>query len=167
MYLIAESGSTKSDWMLVDKHGNYMDIYKTMGYNPFFHSSKFVYDDLKAHKDLMHIAPKIERVYFYGAGCETPELNVNIKDALVKLFINAAVVVDHDLKAAAYSTYQGEPCITCIIGTGSNSCHFDGEEVTQDVPALAYILGDEASGSYLGKKLIAAYLYKKLPKEIA
>jgi glucosamine kinase len=166
MYLIAESGSTKCDWMLVDKQGNYMDLYKTMGFNPFFHSSEFVAEDLRTHKDLMHIAPKVERVYFYGAGCESLPLNTIIKDGLSQVFLNAAVMVDHDMKAAAYATFDGEPCITCIIGTGSNSCYFDGEEIYEAVPALAYILGDEASGSYLGKKLLSAYLYKKLPSEI-
>lgn len=167
MYLIAESGSTKCDWMLVDQSGNYVDLYKTMGYNPFFHSTDFIVDDVTSHKDLMHIANKVERVYFYGAGCENNNLNTIVKKALQKVFSTAKVFVEHDMKAAAYSTFDGEPCITCIIGTGSNSCYFDGTTIHEEVPALAYILGDEASGSYLGKKLIAAYLYKKLPKEIA
>jgi N-acetylglucosamine kinase-like BadF-type ATPase len=167
MYLIAESGSTKCDWMLVDQSGNYVDLYKTMGYNPFFHSTDFIVDDITSHKDLMHIANKVERVYFYGAGCENINLNTIVKKALQKVFNTAKVFVEHDMKAAAYSTFDGEPCITCIIGTGSNSCYFDGTTIYEEVPALAYILGDEASGSYLGKKLIAAYLYKKLPKEIA
>ncbi len=167
MYLIAESGSTKCDWLLVDQSGNYMDLYKTMGYNPFFHSTDFIYENVTSHKDLGHIAGKVERVYFYGAGCENKDLNNIVKKALEKAFTNAKVFVDHDLKAAAYSTFDGETNITCIIGTGSNSCMFDGTTITEVVPALAYILGDEASGSYLGKKLIAAYLYKKLPKEIA
>lgn len=166
MYLIAESGSTKCDWMLVDKEGNYIDLYKSMGYNPFFHSTEFIFNDLSKHKDLIHIADKVERVYFYGAGCESNELNLNVANALKRTFQNATVLVDHDLKAAAYSTFDTEPCITCIIGTGSNSCYFDGENIYEAVPALAYILGDEGSGSYLGKKLLAAYLYHKLPKHI-
>lgn len=166
MYLIAESGSTKCDWILVDHTGTYVDLYKTMGYNPFFHSTDFIKNDLSTHKDLIHIAEKVERLYFYGAGCENSDLNKVVKMALEKIFVNATVFVEHDMKAAAYSTFDGEPCITCIIGTGSNSCYFDGTNIVEEVPALAYILGDEASGSYLGKKLIAAYLYKKLPKEI-
>ncbi len=166
MYLIAESGSTKCDWILVDQQGNYVDLYKTMGYNPFFHSTDFIVNDLASHKDLMHIADKVERLYFYGAGCENLSLNNVVKLALEKTFTGSKVFVEHDMKAAAYSTYDGAPCITCIIGTGSNSCYFDGQTIYEEVPALAYILGDEASGSYLGKKLIAAYLYKKLPKEI-
>lgn len=167
MYLIAESGSTKCDWLLVDQSGNYMDLYKTMGYNPFFHSSEFIHQDILSHKDLVHVADKVERVYFYGAGCENKSLNTIVKVALEKAFSKANVFVDHDMKAAAYSTYDGGTNITCIIGTGSNSCSFDGTTIHEEVPALAYILGDEASGSYLGKKLIAAYLYKKLPKEIS
>lgn len=167
MYLIAESGSTKCDWMLVDQSGSYVDLYKTMGYNPFFHSTDFIVEDLASHKDLMHISDKVERLYFYGAGCENKNLNSIVKKALETTFPKAKVFVEHDMKAAAYSTFDGEPCITCIIGTGSNSCYFDGTTIYEEVPALAYILGDEASGSYLGKKLIAAYLYKKLPKEIA
>lgn len=167
MYLIAESGSTKCDWMLVDQSGSYVDLYKTMGYNPFFHSTDFIVEDLTSHKDLMHISDKVERLYFYGAGCENKNLNSIVKKALETAFPKAKVFVEHDMKAAAYSTFDGEPCITCIIGTGSNSCYFDGTTIHEEVPALAYILGDEASGSYLGKKLIAAYLYKKLPKEIA
>ncbi len=166
MYLIAESGSTKCDWILVDQQGNYVDLYKTMGYNPFFHTTDFIINDISSHKDLMHIADKVERLYFYGAGCENISLNNVVKHALQKTFSVANVFVEHDMKAAAYSTYSGTPCITCIIGTGSNSCYFDGQTIYEEVPALAYILGDEASGSYLGKKLIAAYLYKKLPKEI-
>ncbi len=167
MYLIAESGSTKCDWILVDQSGNYVDLYKTMGYNPFFHSTDFIVSDIMSHKDLTHIANKVERVYFYGAGCENLQLNAIVKTALQKVFATAKVFVEHDMKAAAYSTFDGETCITCIIGTGSNSCMFDGQTIYEEVPALAYILGDEASGSYLGKKLIAAYLYKKLPKEIS
>ncbi len=166
MYLIAESGSTKCDWMFVDKSGNYIDLYKTMGYNPFFHSSEFIANDISQHKDILHIAPKVERVYFYGAGCESISLNGIVKNALSEIFRNASIVVDHDMKAAAYATYDNEPCISCIIGTGSNSCYFDGEEIYEAVPALAYILGDEGSGSYLGKKLLVAYLYNKLPKHI-
>ena len=96
MYLIAESGSTKCDWMLVDKNGSYVDLYKTMGYNPFFHSSDFIYNDLLSHKDLMHIAPKVERVYFYGAGCETASLNEVVTVALKRNFSNASIFVDHD-----------------------------------------------------------------------
>ena len=75
--------------------------------------------------------------------------------------------MDHDLVASAYSTYTGEPAITCILGTGSNSCFFDGETVSDEVPALAYVLGDEGSASFIGKRLVSDFLYKRLPEEMA
>ena len=154
MYLIAESGSTKCDWMLVDQQGNYMDLYKTIGFNPFFHNKEFICNELNEEKGLMHVAPKVTRVYFYGAGCSSDHYTGIIKSALTVIFPNAEIVVDHDMLSAAFSTYDGEPCITSIIGTGSNSCYFDGAVVTEEVPALGYILGDEGSGYYFGKLFV-------------
>ncbi len=166
MYLIAESGSTKCDWMLVDQQGNYMDLYKTIGFNPFFHSKEFICEEINNEKGLIHIAPKVKQLYFYGAGCSSNHYKSIVQSALHVIFPNAQIEVDHDMISAAYSTYDGVPCISCIIGTGSNSCFFDGENVTEVVPALAYILGDEGSGSYFGKRLLTDFLYKKLPSEI-
>jgi N-acetylglucosamine kinase-like BadF-type ATPase len=166
MNLIAESGSTKCDWVLVDNAGKYIDSYKSIGFNPFFHNRDFIVSELRKDKSLMHISPRIERVFFYGAGCSNDGYQQVVELALRDIFIHADVKVDHDLVAAAYSTYTGEPCISCIIGTGSNSCYFDGKTICEEVPALAYILGDEGSGSYFGKKLLTAFLYKKLPPHI-
>ena len=89
-----------------------------------------------------------------------------IAEGLRRVFANAVVHVGHDLDGAAYSTYTGEPAVTCILGTGSNSCMFDGTTVTEEVPALAYILGDEGSGSWFGKRLLSSFLYHKLPAAI-
>jgi N-acetylglucosamine kinase-like BadF-type ATPase len=108
----------------------------------------------------------ITKVFFYGAGCSTTPLKAIIKRGLTTFFQKADVLVDHDLNAAAYATYDGEPEVVCILGTGSNSCFFDGVDVSEEVPALAYVLGDEGSASWLGKKLLAAFLYKKLPEEL-
>lgn len=166
MNLIAESGSTKCDWMLVDNHGTYIDSYKSIGFNPFFHSSHFIVEELSRNESLTYIAPRIEHVYFYGAGCSSNYYQQIVTEALTKVFTQAEIRVNHDLTAAAYATYNGVPCISCIIGTGSNSCYFDGKVVTEEVPALGYILGDEGSGSYFGKKLLTAFLYHKLPEEI-
>jgi hypothetical protein len=82
------------------------------------------------------------------------------------VFTNANIVVEHDLLGSAMATYDGEPCISCILGTGSNSCFFDGQSVYEEVPSLAYILGDEGSGSYFGKILLREYFYKKLPGDL-
>jgi hypothetical protein len=116
--------------------------------------------------DIMNVAPEIKSVYFYGAGCSSSEMNAIVEVGLKKIFVNAFILVEHDLLACAYATYTGRPVISCIIGTGSNSCLFDGENLSEVVPALGYILGDEGSGSYFGKQLISSFLYHLLPKEI-
>ncbi|NND94218.1 MAG: hypothetical protein HKN45_05090 [Flavobacteriales bacterium] len=166
MVLIVDSGSTKSDWVLL-RGDSGRELFKTMGFNPYFHSESMIANAIKQNGELYRFSEDIDQVFYYGAGCSSPELNATVFRALKRVFPNAEVKVDHDLLACAYATYSGEPGIACILGTGSNSCHFDGDNLTEAVPALAYILGDEGSGSYFGKKLLAAYLYHHLPKEIA
>ena len=165
--LIADSGSTKCDWQLLDESGKELAEFHTMGFNPYFHSADLVEKVMGDNADVQSMASDITHVFFYGAGSSSAELCSIIQEGLQRVFPGASVVVDHDLVGAAYSTYDGRPGITCIIGTGSNSCHFDGSAVLEEVPALAYILGDEASGSWHGKKLLAAKLYHKLPNEVA
>ena len=164
--LIADSGSTKCDWQLLDETGKELAEFHTMGFNPYFHSTNLVEEVMSANSDVQNIAADITHVFFYGAGSSSAELCSIIQEGLQRVFSSAEVVVDHDLVGAAYSTYDGRSGITCIIGTGSNSCHFDGKVVHEVVPALAYILGDEASGSWHGKRLLAAKLYHKLPAEV-
>ena len=166
MYFIVESGSTKSDWVLVDSKNN-QSFYSTMGFNPYFHSSNLIENELKKHVDILAVADDVSGVYFYGAGCSSEEMTKIVQIGLQRIFKNAHVLVDHDLLACAYATYSGQPGISCIIGTGSNSCLFDGKELTEVVPALGYILGDEGSGSYFGKQLLSNFLYRKLPSHVA
>ena len=165
MILIAESGSTKTDWVLVGKNNN-LSYFKTMGFNPFFHASEFIAEEIKSNSDLNASSSKVTRVYFYGAGCSSKNMSSIVQKGLKQVFNNADISVDHDLLACAYATYEGEPSISCILGTGSNSCYFDGENLIEEVPAIAYVLGDEGSGSYYGKKLLRDYLYNLLPVNI-
>lgn len=165
MFFIIDSGSTKSDWVLIDQNHN-QSFFSTMGFNPYFHTEDVIVESIQEHSGIMTFANKIEAVYFYGAGCSSPVLNSIVEDAFKKVFPKAKVSVDHDLTACAYSTFQGKPAISCIIGTGSNSCFFDGNKIYEEVPALGYILGDEGSGSYFGKQLLSSFLYKKLPEHI-
>jgi glucosamine kinase len=164
--LIADSGSTKCDWLAITEHGQELGEFHSMGFNPFFHDADLVEREMRANSQAMEMADSVDKVYFYGAGSSSPELCEVIAEGLRRVFGNAEVHVGHDLDGAAYSTFTGEPAVTCILGTGSNSCMFDGVSVTEEVPALAYILGDEGSGSWFGKKLLAAFLYHKLPEEI-
>ena len=165
MILIAESGSTKTDWVLVNNQ-NEIAMFKTMGFNPFFHSSEFIAEKIKENKEFYQASKNAERIYFYGAGCSSNEMNQIVKTGLSLIYPNSLIDVDHDLLACALSTYKGEPAISCILGTGSNSCYFDGQTLREEVPAIAYVLGDEGSGSYYGKQLLRDYLYNQLPKSI-
>lgn len=165
MLLIADSGSTKCDWRLVAGDKTYRD-FKSIGINPYFHKEDVIEAELKKVPGIDEFADKVTALFFYGAGCSSTELKRVVDRGLGRIFPNAQIYVDHDLVAAAFSVYEDEPCIACILGTGSNSCHFDGDIVREEVPALAYILGDEGSGSYFGKKLLTDFLYKKLPEEM-
>lgn len=167
MILIADSGSTKTDWVLVNPNGDKVLKYNSMGFNPFFHDKNIVEAKLKEVNELEPYVQKVTQVFFYGAGCSSATLNKKIALGLKNVFNYAVINVNHDLLGAALSVYNGNPNITCILGTGSNCCYFDGNKTSQILPALGYVLGDEASGSYFGKKLLIAYLYKKLPTEIS
>lgn len=167
MYLIADSGSTKCDWLLTNKDGEHLGSYKTIGFNPLFQSSETIAEEIKKDNELAGLGGSVEAVYYYGAGVNSDEKVRVVRRALMHVFPNAAQHIEHDLAAAAYATYQGQPCISCIIGTGSNSCFFDGVNIVEKRPALGFILGDEGSGAYFGKQLITDYLYNKLPDNLA
>jgi glucosamine kinase len=165
MIIIADSGSTKCDWQVI-QNDQPIAYTHTHGINPFFHSAEVIESFIQSNEELMNIAHHVEKIYFYCAGGSNAELNKEVARGLNRVFKDAHAVVDHDLDGAAYATWNGKPGITCILGTGSNSIYFDGENLREEVPALAYILGDEGSGSYYGKKLLADYLYKRLPQPI-
>lgn len=166
MVLIVDSGSTKSDWVLL-KDSTVVERFNTMGFNPFFHTEHIIARAIRSHDGLREISGDISQVFYYGAGCSSPELNAVVERALAMVFPNSENKVAHDLAACAYATYGGQPAIACILGTGSNSCAIDESgRISEAVPSLAYILGDEGSGSYYGKKLLAAFLYGKLPEDI-
>ena len=165
MILIADSGSTKTDWVILDSSHQQKHTF-TVGFNPVFHASESVITHITKNLDLTTISKEVTFVYFYGAGCSTNNRKKVISDALENCFPNAKIHVGHDLDTAIFSSYQGEPNITCILGTGANSCYFDGKSTYEKTPALGFILGDEASGAYFGKKLVTAILYHQLPKEV-
>jgi len=166
MLLVADSGSTKADWLLFDGK-NISGPLHTMGFNPFFHSTEVVFDTMMKSPEMLDIREKITAVKFFGAGCSSAERNEIIAAGLRRFFTNAEVLVEHDLLACALATCGDEAGISCIIGTGSNSCWFDGQEVHERNYGLGFILGDEGSGSWLGKKLLTFYLYGRLPEDLA
>ena len=165
MLLVADSGSTKCDW-LISESGKEDGKFSTIGFNPYFRSAENIKSEIRKNEALCDVAPSVDRLYFYGAGISSAEMQDVVSTALSSIFINAELVVDHDLLGSVYATCGDQPGISCILGTGSNACYYDGVNIHQAVPSLAYILGDEASGSYFGKELITRYLYNELPLEI-
>lgn len=166
MILIADSGSTKTHWCLVEKGKVVSEIF-TDGINPFYQNELEIITLLDSQ-----LVPKlpestIEQIFFYGAGCSFPEKKLLVSQALVRFFSNAMIEIQSDLLAAARSIFQHEKGIACILGTGSNSCYYDGKEIVQNISPLGYILGDEGSGAVLGKLLMADCMKNQLPEWIA
>jgi len=165
MIAVADSGSTKCDWMLIDSEGNVTETF-TMGFNPMFHSTDFIVQELGKNEVLAGHAAAISHVFFYCAGGSSDELRGIVHKALQQFFAASVPDVHHDLDGSVFATCGTEPGIVCILGTGSNSAFFDGENLHEEVPALGYILGDEGSGSWFGKILLRHYLYNKMPDDI-
>ena len=165
MIIIADSGSTKCSWAICDKNGQIVERCSTIGFNPYFIKSSQVLNHLQ-NSDLKEIKDNVDEVYFYGAGCSSKKMNDIIEKPFIEFFSNAKVNVHHDLDAACYSMYDGEPAITGILGTGSNSCFFDGEKIYENAPSLGFMLGDEASGNNFGKKLLCLYFNNVLDEDL-
>jgi N-acetylglucosamine kinase-like BadF-type ATPase len=166
MLIIVDSGSTKADWQILKADGS-QELHHTMGFNPFFVDEDRVEKELK--KDFVHQVDVAAArwVYFYGAGCSDRMRCDIIKRGLTRIFTNAETIeVEHDLLASARATCGIEPGIACIIGTGSNTCLYDGKDVIDNISNLGYLLGDEGAGSHLGKLLIRAYFYRELPDDM-
>lgn len=165
MILIADGGSTKADWILLDKSGEVVLKTRTEGLNPAVFPGDLLKKRLEENEDFQFHKEKVTEVYFYGAGCGTKKPTALLKSILESFFVNAKVEVKEDTYAAAYSVTT-KPGIVCILGTGSNSSYFNGEDVINGVPSLGYILMDEASGNYFGKRIIRDYFYKRMPNSI-
>lgn len=165
MILLADSGSTKTDWCIVDDHQN-TRIIRTKGTNPFFQTEEEIAKEIRTSLIPELPATIIDNVYFYGAGCTSENTHI-LENSLRKyLDITGSCEVATDMLAAARSICGHLPGIACILGTGSNSCLYDGKNITKNVSPLGFILGDEGSGAVLGKTLIGDVLKNQLPQPI-
>lgn len=164
MILIADSGSTKTDWRLVNETEQ-VKSFQTIGFNPYYISEQQILDEL-SKSALTKIKQQVTQVFFYGAGCSSEAKSGEIKKTLGKFFNQAQVEVDHDLLAAARSVSGKKAGLVAILGTGSNTCFFDGTSIVKNVSSLGFILGDEGSGAHLGKTLVTAYLNNELSTEL-
>lgn len=166
MWLIAESGSTKTDWLFLNEDNITVERYSTTGINPTFLNEEIITELLTSELMSELDGAEITEVFFFAAGAASERLKGIIRRGLRNVFVEAKILVEHDLMACAFACYEGEPCICCILGTGSNSIYFDGKDSYKAVPSLAYILGDEASGTWFSKRLLRSYYYKKLPEDL-
>ncbi len=168
MQLIADSGSTKTAWCLSGEDGNFKRLEDTIGLNPHYIDSEGMIKDINASLLPMLNCPvsAISRVHFYGAGCSTPPDVAVVERALTACFPNAQISVEHDLLAAARALCQREAGVVGILGTGSNSCYYDGNAVVDNVSALGFVLGDEGGGANLGRLLIRSYFYRDMPEDL-
>ncbi|NOY50224.1 MAG: hypothetical protein GXO88_06665 [Chlorobi bacterium] len=165
MILIADSGSTTTDWVFVN-HGEFTR-FKSPGFNPYYYKNED-YLNLLNDKSLAGISfSKVEEIFFYGSGCSSAENCVIVKSALWEMFPNAKIHLHHDLYGAALALCGKQAGIACILGTGSNSCLWSGNEITENVPSLGYLLADEGSGTYLGKIILTEILLGNAPEEIS
>jgi N-acetylglucosamine kinase-like BadF-type ATPase len=166
MLLVADGGSSKTDWVLQKTDKSTQKI-TSGGFNPIFNSEKDIARFLNQIKDFDEIESKITEIYFFGAGCTTPDKREIVSNALSQKFVNAFISVDSDSLGSAIATCKDKPGISCILGTESNVSFYDGNQNFPSKLGLGYILGEEGSGTYFGKILITDFLYQKMPNEIA
>jgi N-acetylglucosamine kinase-like BadF-type ATPase len=162
MKLIADSGSTKTEWCIINDQGHTTPLF-TMGINPYYQSTGDII--LSLEKEFLYSKESIHTIHFYGAGCANEEKNTIVRDALAHFFHCSNVNIASDLLGAARSLCQNQEGIACILGTGSNSCHYNGHQITRNVSPLGYVLGDEGSGAFMGKRLMADILKEQLSTE--
>jgi N-acetylglucosamine kinase-like BadF-type ATPase len=163
-YLIADSGATKCHWTLVQN--NKKTTVNTIGISPYFLSTKEMTELLAQSFAKKTNVTKIDAVYFYGTGLTNLDNITSLKKALKAVFTNAVLSIETDLVAAARASCQNEKGVVCILGTGSNTGFYNGKKITKNSPGLGYVLGDEGSGAYLGKKVIQYFLYQTFDEEL-
>lgn len=162
--LIADSGATKAEWSLI--HNGKKKAFFTQGISPYFLSTDQIADLIQNElaKKLKNIT--VEKVFYYGTGCANVDNAKSVKAAIKRVFTKAKVEVNTDLVAAARALCGHEKGIACILGTGSNSCYYNGKKIVKNSPGIGYVLGDEGSGAYLGKLVIQHYMYNNFDDDL-
>ena len=166
MILVADSGSSKTDWLL-NLPGEEAKEFRTPGLNPYFLAEKEIIKIIQDKApDMLEFNQKITEIYFFGAGCSNPDRREIVSNAISVLFPKAYISVDSDLLGSAFATCGHEKGLCCVLGTGSNISFFDGEDIHSGKHCLGFVLGDEGSGTWFGKALITDFLYGNMPSDI-
>lgn len=162
--LIADAGSTKIDWVVLEDKKVIKRV-TSRGFNPNYAEYHVLLDIL--YKELLDVFPAVDAVYYYGSGCGSEKVQQEMRQYLKVYFEEAKEVhVTHDLMGACHAVLGHEKGIACILGTGANSCVYDGENITERAVSLGYLVGDEGSGCYIGRKLTRAYFYGMMPEDL-
>ncbi len=162
--LIADAGSTKTEWSLL-RNGR-SKLINTSGISPYFLNESQITELVKSEVLTKVKTVAVDEVYFYGTGCLNPTNAKTVKKAIKKAILEAKINVSHDVEGAAIGLCGRTKGIACILGTGSGSCYYDGKKITKNSPGLGYVLGDEGSGAYLGKKVLQYYLYNTFDEDL-
>jgi len=167
MILVADSGSTKTNWIAIDDNGETYFKTDTEGLNPAVFPKEILYNRIMSKNKIKNIKNKVDKIYFYGAGCGTVTAANYLREVFERVFKNADINIYEDTIAAVKSLQTNKPGIVCILGTGSNCSYFDGDTTHQRVISLGYIIMDDASGNYYGKQLLRDYYFNRMPKDLA
>ena len=165
MILIADSGSSKIDWRLLDEKGTIRQA-QSPGFNPYYQPLDHLRSGIRESLVPIVNGP-VQKIFFYGTGVSSEKNQASVRSVFLEFFPGSNVDIEWDLLAAARALCGHEEGIACILGTGSNSCLYDGREITEQVANLGWILADEGSGTSLGKALLIDYLRKKMPEPLA
>ena len=168
MKLLVDSGSTKADWIALNKNGDILFTTQTLGLNPEILTKEEVIERVNNRFDISQNKELVTELYFYGAGCGTERMRSHLEETFKEYFKNAHVEVKEDTYAAVYATTpRHEQAIVCILGTGSNCSFFDGQTLHQKVQSLGYICMDDCSGNQFGRQLLRAYYFNQMPQDLA
>lgn len=165
MILIADSGSTNTNWVLIDNKKE-VAIFTTQGLNPYFIHSEEIIEILKLTFTDTEIIKSIKKVFFYGSGCSSEAMKKIIYNGIQPFFINATIEIETDLLAAAHALFQNESGIAVVLGTGASTCLYNGVQIIQNIKSLGYVFGDEGGGDHIGKLFITDFLNDELSEDI-
>ena len=167
MKLIVDSGSTKMDWILLDGK-TVKNRFNTDGFNPNYSDIQDFENAISLVETQCIASPiqMLQEIHYYGTGCGNEHNCQIIKEVFQNHFPSAEIHVTHDLMAACHALFGHEKGIACILGTGSNSCVYDGEQITERAISLGYLVGDDGSGMHIGREVVRGYFYGFMPEEL-
>lgn len=162
--LIADSGSTKTEWVLVNQEGQ--EFFKSDGLNPYFRTHGQLSEAIKNGVKNSLKNTQVDEIFFYGSGSGNESRKAILQNAIRENFPESEIHIESDMLGAAIACFGKKEGVACIMGTGSNSCVYDGEKIVKSIPSLGFVFGDEGSGGYFGKRILNAYYYKTMPEDL-